>query len=53
MGKCRREPSGWGFPSVMVAFGVGLVSAMLISPKFALFLAAVALIYFGITAPRC
>jgi len=26
---------------------------MLISPRFALLLAAIALIYYGVTAPRC
>ena len=52
MGKRRRDCPDRQFPSVMVAFGVGLISAMLISPRFALFLAAIALIYFGITALR-
>ena len=47
-----RRPSGSGFSPVMVAFGVGLIAAMVISAKFALFLAAVALIYYGITS-RC
>lgn len=44
----RRE-----YAILMVAFGIGLIAAMIFSARFALFLAAVALIYYGITTPRC
>ena len=49
----RRRCKGPRFPPVMVAFGAGLLAAMLFSPRLALFLAAAALIYYGVTAPRC
>ena len=52
MGK-KRGRSNKGFQIIMIAFGIGLIAAMVISARFALFLAAVALIYFGITTPRC
>ena len=49
----KRKGSCRDFSPVMIAFGAGLIAAMLFSPRFALFLAAVALIYYGITTPRC
>lgn len=52
MKKRRSHSSGRGFSPVMVAFGAGLIAAMLLSPRFALLLAALALIYYGVTSPR-
>ncbi|MCL2857656.1 MAG: hypothetical protein FWE19_08080 [Oscillospiraceae bacterium] len=49
----RRKCKAPQFPPVMIAFGAGLCAAMLLSPRFALFMAAVALIYYGVTSPRC
>ena len=49
----RKRRVNSGFPPIMVAFGAGLIAAMIFSPRFALLLAAIALVYYGITAPRC
>lgn len=41
---------GEGLPTVMIAFGAGLVLALFCSVRLALFVAAVLLIYFGVTS---
>ncbi|MCL2579370.1 MAG: hypothetical protein FWE32_05000 [Oscillospiraceae bacterium] len=53
MGNRRgRSPPRREFPLLMIAFGVGLIAAMVFSPRFALLLAAVMLIYCGLTSRK-
>lgn len=50
--KCRKGAKGEWLAVVAIAFGAGLFLALFCSIKFALFVAAIALIYLGITF-RC
>lgn len=47
--RCRKGRRSEGSTVFAIAFGLGLFLALFCSVRFALFLAAVALIYIGIT----
>lgn len=50
--RCRRNPRREWITVFAVAFGAGLFLALFCSVRFALFVAAIALIYLGITYRR-